>query len=294
MMYHPPSGARDLLPLDVAQKYWIEARLEQVFQGWGYHQIITSTVERLETLMAGGAIEPSAVIHLQGAGNQTLGLRPELTASIARAAVTRMAEVCYPQRLSYVANVFRHDPQSSQGGHQEYYQAGVELLGTAGVLADTEVVLLLLDCLNNLQLTHVDVLLGDAGLTRSLLEAFPPEIRATVRDAIARLDRVQLETLPLSPELVARSLMLMDLRGQPKDVLQRVSQLDLSTQQQAIVQGLKTLIDILPAATQAPAVTLDLSLIQPFDYYTGIISRLSPIRPKAAKWWGRGAAMTTC
>ena len=288
MVYHPPSGARDLLPLDVAQKYWIEARLEEVFQGWGYHQIITSTVERLETLMAGGAIEPSAVIQFQNATGQSLGLRPELTASIARAAVTRMAEVCYPQRLSYVANVFRHDPKGSQGGQQEYYQAGVELLGTAGMMADTEVVLLLLACLNNLQLTGTDVLLGDAGLTRSLLEIFPNDLKGAVRDAITRLDRVQLETLSLSPELLERALLLMDLRGAPKTVLQRVSQLDLSDQQQAIVHGLKTLIEILPAATEAPKVTLDLSLIQPFDYYTGIIFKVVADTPQGRQVVGQG------
>ena len=40
-MYQPPTGGRDLLPLDVAQKRWIEDRLEQVFHQWGYHRIIT-------------------------------------------------------------------------------------------------------------------------------------------------------------------------------------------------------------------------------------------------------------
>jgi len=48
---------------------------------------------------------------------EELGLRPELTASIARTAVTRMAGVTYPQRL-YNANVFRRtrkEPQSAAG-----------------------------------------------------------------------------------------------------------------------------------------------------------------------------------
>ncbi|HBE31580.1 MAG TPA: ATP phosphoribosyltransferase regulatory subunit, partial [Cyanobacteria bacterium UBA11368] len=61
MVHQPPVGARDLLPLDVAQKRWIENRLQQVFHGWGYHRIITSTIERLDTLMAGGAINRSTV-----------------------------------------------------------------------------------------------------------------------------------------------------------------------------------------------------------------------------------------
>lgn len=80
----------------MAQKDWIEARLEQVFQRWGYHRIITPTLESIDTLMAGGAIDQATVIEVQAAGQQRLGLRPELTASIARTAVTRLARVTYP------------------------------------------------------------------------------------------------------------------------------------------------------------------------------------------------------
>jgi ATP phosphoribosyltransferase regulatory subunit len=273
MIYQPPVGARDLLPLDVAQKRWIEDRLEQGFQRWGYHRIITSTVEYLETLMAGGAIDRSTVIELQGSGSQRLGLRPELTASVARAVVTRLATVTYPQRLYYSANVFRQSPQGSHGGQQEYYQAGVELLGAASGTADAEILLLLTDCLNLLGLSESQIILGEAGLTQSLLSVFDPTVRQAVRSAIATLDPLALETLDLSDDLRQRAMLLMDLRGRPEDVLQQVGQLNLNPAQQAIVNRLKSLIDTLRAAgaTGADRVILDLSLIQSFDYYTGIV-----------------------
>jgi len=288
MVYQPPSGTRDLLPLDVAQKHWIEARLEQVFQRWGYHRIITSTVESLETLMAGGAIAQSSVIELQAAGDQRLGLRPELTASIARAAVTRMAQVTYPQRLYYTANVFCRSEKGSQAGQQEYYQAGVELLGTGGTLADAEILLLLLSGLDTLQLPDWRVVLGNAGLTRSLLEAFPSDIRKTVRDAISNLDRVTLETLDLPDELRQRALTLLDLRGQPKDVLQAVGSLDLTPTQQAIVHELKSLIDLLHRSTADQHLVLDLSLIQSYDYYTGTVFEVVANTPQGRQVVGKG------
>jgi ATP phosphoribosyltransferase regulatory subunit len=285
MVYHPPSGARDLLPLDVAQKYWIEDRLEDLFQRWGYHRIITSTVESLDTLMAGGAIDRATVVQLQGASGQPLGLRPELTASIARAAVTRMAQVSYPQRLYYTANVFR---QGGQGDQQEYYQAGVELLGTGGTLADAEVLMLLLACVSDLKLDGSHVIVGNAGLTRSLLDSFPPAVRPQVRDAIARLDRVQLETLNLETDLHSLALTLMDLRGQPRDVLQAVSQLPLADHQRAIVADLKALFEILHTETALPPVILDLSLIQPFDYYTGLVFEVVADTPQGRQVVGQG------
>jgi ATP phosphoribosyltransferase regulatory subunit len=269
MVYQPPVGARDLLPLDVAQKRWIEDRLQQVFQGWGYHRIITSTLERLDTLMAGGAIQRSTVVQLQDF-EEDLGLRPELTASIARAAVTRMAGATHPLRLYYNANVFRRASETSHTHQQEFYQAGVELVGSSGLLADAEIVLLLAEGLRSLGLTQCSIMLGEAGLTRSLLSAFPPALQPKIRTAIAQLDRVTLETLPLSTELRAQALLLLDLRGTPTTVLQKAATLNLNTAQQATLNTLKSLVELLQSSTSLPLL-LDLSLIRTFDYYTGIV-----------------------
>ncbi|MBW4552571.1 MAG: ATP phosphoribosyltransferase regulatory subunit [Aphanocapsa sp. GSE-SYN-MK-11-07L] len=266
MIYQPPAGARDFLPLEVVQKRWLEQRLQQTFASWSYQQIITPTLERLDTLMAGEAIKPETVIQLRDAEEGLLGLRPELTASIARAAVTRMAGAIYPQRLYYNANIFRRSPTASS--QQEFFQAGVELLGSHGLMADAEILLLLRDCLTHLNLHQWQVILGEAGLTTSLLSVFPDPIREQVRRAIAQLDRVGLLALPLTPELRQRASLLMDLRGQPAQVLARVAKLDLEPDQQLRVQHLQELTDLL--ADKLP-LHLDLSLLQTFDYYTGIV-----------------------
>lgn len=276
MVYQPPVGARDLLPLDVAQKRWIEDRLQSVFHGWGYHRIITSTIERLDTLMAGGAVQRSTVIQLQELEGEALGLRPELTASIARTAVTRMAGTTLPQRLYYNANVFRRAGRSIHNRQQEFFQAGVELIGGGGIVADAEILLLVVDCIASVGLTSWHLVLGEAGLTRSLLSSFPPAQQQAVRTAIARLDRITLESLPLAPHLRDRALTLLDLRGRPADVLQRVSQLELEQEQQDTIARLKSLVELLESclshsAQPVPSLVLDLSLVQTFDYYTGIV-----------------------
>ena len=270
MIHQPPAGARDLFPLEVAQKCWINDRLQEKFQKWGYKRIVTSTLEWLDTLTAGGAIKPSTVIQLQNNSEKTLGLRPELTASIARAAVTRMAGNTYPQRLCYRANVFRNPSQNRHGRQLEFYQAGVELLFAGGVLADAEILLLLADCLDDLGIQNWHILLGDAGLTRSLLNIFPTSLRQQVRYCLANLDRITLENLPLEPVLKEQALLLFDLRGLPKEVLAKVAHLDLDDTAKTIVNNLKSLVDLLDHSSPVP-ITLDLSLVQTLDYYTGIV-----------------------
>ncbi|WP_017654199.1 ATP phosphoribosyltransferase regulatory subunit [Fortiea contorta] len=287
MVYQPAAGARDLLPLDVAQKRWIEDRLQQVFHRWGYDRIITSTLERMDTLMAGGAIGRQTVIQLQNAEDEELGLRPELTASIARTVVTRMAGVTYPQRLYYNGNVFRRIRENRHNRQHEFYQTGVELLGAGGLLANAEVLLLVADCLSALALQQWHLILGEAGITRSLFDVFPENIRNKVRTAIANLDRVTIDTLPLDEELRDRARLMLDLRGNSADVLQKVNSLPLNSEQQEAVNNLASLVQLLESRGNIPLI-LDLSLIQTIDYYTGIVFEVVSDTAGQAKILGRG------
>lgn len=272
MIHQPPAGARDLLPLEVTQKAWINDTLQRVFQGWGYQRLVTSTLERLDTLMAGGAIERGTVIQLQDLGEGRLGLRPELTASIARTAMTRMAGGSAPLRLCYRANVFRQPPPGHHHRQIEYWQAGVELLFAAGLRADGEVLLLLADALTQVGIASWQLILGEAGLSRALLAAFPVAIRGTVRHHLAHLDRIGLETLDLSPDLRDRALKVFDLRGEPEALLSQLLTWDLGTAERAIAENLHNLVLLLRQSLPPQCdLVLDLSLLQTFDYYTGIV-----------------------
>ena len=85
--------------------------------------------------------------------------------------------------------------------------------------------------------------------------------------------------MPLSDDLRDRVSTLMSLRGDPATVLSNLNKLDLTSEQQAIVYRLKSLIELLDAekasGTQIPTIVLDLSIIRPFDYYTGIVFEIA-------------------
>lgn len=273
MIHQAPSGARDLLPLEVTQKSWINDRIQEIFQRWGYQRIVTSSIEWLDTLIAGGAIERSTVIQLQETREGALGLRPELTASIARTAVTRLAEHSHPQRICYRANVFRNPPVGHHGQQLEFHQAGVELLMRGGVLADAEILLLLAECLEELGVPQWHLILGEAELTRSLLSSFPVSLRQQVRSCLAHLDYVSLENLTYpTAALKEQALLLFNLRGKPADVLQKIHHLDLDESAQQAANNLKSLLELVENSFGQPFPwVLDLSLVQTFDFYTGII-----------------------
>jgi ATP phosphoribosyltransferase regulatory subunit len=272
MVHQLPTGAKDLLPLDVAQKRWIESRIQQVFQSWGYQRIITPTVEHLRSLTAGGAVNPESVIQLHSNSIEILGLRPEFTASIARAYAARLGEnvATCPQRLYYNANVFRRRANNTS---EESFQAGVELLGASGLLADGEILMLLAESLDRLELQDWQIILGDARLTGALLDLLPEQYRAKVRQCLASLDRITLTEVDLPDDVKGYALELIDLRGKPKDVLSRLSNSAWTSGLTGEINYLKSLIDLWESTglTSSDCLILDLSFMQTFDYYTGIV-----------------------
>ncbi|MFS8860906.1 ATP phosphoribosyltransferase regulatory subunit [Synechococcus sp. H60.3] len=263
----PPTGARDFLPREVQRRERLEAQLTQVFRRYGYQRIITPTLERLETLLAGGSIRGEAVLQLRDGEGTMLGLRPEFTASIVRAAATRLAGGPLPLRLYYHGNVFRNS-RREEGSYssQEFFQSGVELIGAGGWLADAEILLLLADCVRAVGLSNWTLLLGDVGLTESLLNSVTPKAQAAVRRAIAQLDYVYLESAPLPEAARQIGLQILGLRGQPEQVLPQLAQLPVPPER---LRDLRQLCQILEA--RQVRVVLDLSLLQTLAYYTGIV-----------------------
>ena len=267
----PPSGARDLLPREVQRREKLEAQLTQVFRRYGYQRIITPTLERLETLLAGGSIRAESVLQLRDGEGTMLGLRPELTASIVRAAATRLAGGPLPLRLYYHGSVFRNSrrEEGSYSG-QEFFQSGVELIGAGGWLADAEILLLLADCIRSVGISSCEfswtLLLGDVSLTESLLSAVAPTAQAAVRRAIAQLDYVYLESAPLPEAARQIGLQILGLRGQPGSVLSDLAQLPVPPER---LRDLRQLCQVLEE--HGVRVVLDLSLLQTLAYYTGIV-----------------------
>ena len=113
MALQPASGARDLNPRQVDANRQLSEKLAKVFRLWGYDEVSPPRVERLDTLRAGGAISSTDIVRL--VADEPLGLRPEMTASIARAASTRMAARPRPLRLWASGTVFQ-SRSADEGG----------------------------------------------------------------------------------------------------------------------------------------------------------------------------------
>lgn len=220
MALQPAAGVRDLNPGEVERNRRLCERLAAVYRLWGYRQVAPPTVERTDTLEAGGAIDEQEVVRL--VSGEPLGLRPELTAPIARAASTRLAALPRPLRLWSEGTIFRHTASDAGPRIQEQLQSGVELLGEPSAAADAELLRLLLAAAGSLGLEPAHqprLLLGHHGLLTLLLERIPEPQRPGARTALSSLDALALAQLPLEAQERTWLQQLSRLRGTPAAVL---------------------------------------------------------------------------
>jgi len=298
MALQPAAGARDLNPREVEGNRWLCDQLAEVYRHWGYAEVAPPLVERLETLEAGGGISHQELVRL--ASDEPLGLRPEMTASIARAACTRLAGRPRPLRLWSTGAVFR-SVVSDAGQHrlEERLQSGVELLGadaSQAMVADAELLRLLLACLRQLQVTaehKPTLLLGHHGVLSALLDQVPAAQRLATRQALITFDPLALAALNLPAHQRQNLMQLMRLRGDAKAVLYQLEQLlGPSPLLDQLAGTLNSVASV--AAAQGVRLQLDPSFQPHFDLYDGLVLKLvcqGAVAPLAIASGGRYDAL---
>lgn len=271
-----PYGTRDFLPAEAADKRRVESAIAAAFAAWGYDEVVTPTIEYLDNLtMGSGAVLEPHMFKLFDRDNSTLALRHEMTTPIARLAASRFKEAKLPLRLSYISDVFRYE-QAQAGRQCEFYQAGVELMGSANPAADAEIIALAVKAIQAAGLEDFTVCLGQVNYVRAVLRelGLDDEGRRRVEQAMEKYDLVGLEKLArelqLSPAAAKIVTALPVLHGGP-ELLARAEALTDSRDAQAAVDNLKSICALLADHGVADRVVFDLGVIRDFGYYTGMV-----------------------
>ena len=261
-----PYGTRDFLPAEAAAKRAVGQKIFKLFASFGYEEVVTPTMEYLETLTTSGGrvIEPH-LFKMFDRNNRTLALRHEMTTPIARLAVSRLKDSPLPLKLSYNTNVFRF--RTNQPGRQcEFYQAGVELLGISNAFADAEIIALAAQALSVAGLEDFKICLGQVEFAGGLMENLSAELQAQIKSAIERHDIVALNNLPVDDRLKK----IPTLQG-GKEILSEAQAVADNERSQRALENLTEIYRLLEIYGVADKITFDLGLIRDFEYYTGMV-----------------------
>ena len=274
-MSHPiPPGTRDILPDEMRELRTLSIALIDAFEGFGYGEVATPTIEYDEVLARGDERGAPAAYRFFDADGELLALRTDMTVPIARLVATRLASEEPPFRLSYFANAYRA-VRPQRGQMREFTQAGVELVGPEAPDGTAEVIEVLSAALDAAGLTRAVIGLGDADLYRQLLAELdvPSERRDVILELLAAHDLVGLErevdALRLDASERETLLRLPNLRG-GAEVLDEARELGGAAVERA-TQRLAATYAALSDRGVGGRISLDLGLLRDLGYYTGAI-----------------------
>lgn len=138
-------GMNDLLPTESALWQHIENKVKTVLNSYGYNEIRTPIVE--DTALFKRAVgEVTDIVEKEmytfnDRNDESITLRPEITASCVRAGIEHGLFYNQEQRLWYLGPSFRYE-KPQKGRYRQFHQFGVEVFGLEGPNIDAEIILL--------------------------------------------------------------------------------------------------------------------------------------------------------
>jgi ATP phosphoribosyltransferase regulatory subunit len=268
-----PDHIADVLPSEARHIEELRRELLDTARGYGYELVMPPLLEHLESLLSGTgeALDLQTFKLVDQLSGRTLGLRADTTPQVARidAHLLNRQGVA---RLCYCGPVVHTRPDGPHAT-REPLQFGAELYGHAGLEADTEILLLALDCLRASGIataTQPLVDMADARIVRSLFEGVPADatMLARVHAALAAKDESELRVLTRSFPGAAREglLALVHLYG-GAEVLDEAARALPATP--AVSEALSDLRR-LSARLEGVRVSFDLSDLRGYAYYSGM------------------------
>lgn len=134
-------GTHDLLPDEALVHRFVEQTAFAVAQRYGFGEIMTPIFEFTEvfsrTLGETSDVVTKEMYTFERSG-ESLTLRPEGTAGVARAFISGGLAQSLPLKLFYRGPMFRYE-RPQKGRLRQFHQVGIEFLGVESPLADVEV-----------------------------------------------------------------------------------------------------------------------------------------------------------
>jgi histidyl-tRNA synthetase len=167
MKFQSIRGVNDILPGEIEAVQRLEATARSVFESFGFSEIRIPIFEVTELFARGiGAttdIVEKEMYTFEDRDGKKITLRPEGTAPVVRAYIEHQLNQKTPvTKLYYLGPMFRHErPQA--GRFRQFYQVGVEALGTDRPAMDVEVLAMMMAVFQNVGVTEVRLELNSLG-----------------------------------------------------------------------------------------------------------------------------------
>ncbi|MGB5705813.1 MAG: histidine--tRNA ligase [Arenicellales bacterium] len=258
-------GMNDLLPGQIEIWHHVEEVLRSVAWRYGYQEIRTPVVERTELFKQSIGDQTDIVEKemyvFDDAGEVSLALRPEATASTVRAGNQHGLFYNQQQRLWYMGPMFRRE-KPQKGRYRQFHQFGIEAFGWPGADIDAEIIRVGARIWKELGVENVSLQLNTLG---------SPATRTIYREALYQFFSRNLDTLDSDSQrrLERNPLRILDSKvASTQEIIERApSILDFLDPESR--QHFEDLCESLERSGITPEINM--RLVRGLDYYTSTV-----------------------
>jgi len=292
-------GTRDFLPSAMILRQHVVERLRRTFEQFGFEPLETPAIEYAETFEGKSDAEVDKLLYrFLDHGSRRVALRYELNVALARVAAMYRHELIFPFKRYQMGPVWRAD-KPQKGRYREFWQCDVDIVGSASMLADAEVLAVLHTALRNVGFDRFAVRLNDRKILSGLGEVagVPLQQTAGLYRAIDKLERDGPEVVRgllqeegLSAETAGRLLEMVQMPGGGAEVLGELrgwfgeSPIGL----EGVAEMEELLYHLEALGVPDSHYRLDLSMVRGLGYYTGPIYETVVEEPRIGSISGGG------
>ncbi len=260
-------GTMDILPNETPLFRYIEGIMREEAEKYGYGEIRTPTFENTELFVRGvgdttDVVQKEMYTFADRDENRSISLRPEGTASVARAIIENgKCSDPMPLKYYYIISCFRHEkPQA--GRSREFFQFGTEMFGSDSPAADATAIALAASVLGRLGLKNVKLHLNSIGCK----ECRPGYRSELVKYFTSRKDKL-CDTC--RERLQKNPLRLLDCKN--PDCAEIAKGAPKTTEH--LCESCSSKFEMLKAALDAMSIdyVVDSNIVRGLDYYTGAV-----------------------
>ena len=277
-----PKGFRDFLPEKKIVRQQVIENIRSVFETYGFMPLETPCLEYAETLEGKYGEEGDRLIYkFEDRGGRSVALRYDLTIPLCRV-ISMYPELVKPFKCYQIAPVWRAD-KPQKGRFREFYQCDIDIIGSASVLADAELISIMYRVLTRLGIDGFTIHINHRKLLNAIavIAGIGEGGLAAFLRSLDKLDKAgkenvfdELKEKGFSSSSIERAFAIIEEAGAGKshtDFLQKIRALTQASLDGE--QGVSELM-VIHEALQAQAIPeqcycFDLSLARGLDYYTG-------------------------
>ncbi len=277
-LLHTPEGVRDIYDSECKKKLTVMNQLHHVLELYSYQDIDTPSFEYFDIFnMDKGSALSSEMYKFFDRNNNTLVLRPDITPGIARSVAKYYTEEELPIRLCYRGNTFINAHQH-QGKLSEFTQIGGELINDDSSAADAEIIACVISCLKAVGLKEFQIEIGEIEFFKGIITeaGLDEDTETKIREYIQIKNFFGLteyvSKLQISDSLKQLFSNFDNMFG-GLEMLDRVETLITNPLSHFAIDRLKKVYTALQSYGYENYIGFDLSMLNRYNYYTGIVFR---------------------